>query len=866
MTDQQLRDELHRIAEGAPTAYVPSDLFARGRRAHLRSVALVVGSIAAVVALVAGTAALAPTRDSAEVDPARARTDLAVPDTIYATPSWLAEAEEGRYTHADDLEQDLAIGVGAIAYVQPAEDSNTAVAVVIDADDGDYHPLDLPDFIGLDPYWEKGTGEGFEHRPLALSPDGRELAWAWGKGRDAGSDSRIVPGGVRIADLTTGQVTEWDLSRDASTYVSDLEWSDGGERLLWVGSQMDRWDYQSYVPGDPIAGVIDPTSASVNFYGGKFHGGNVSIWAVSDNGTIAFNGAFDSGDLQIQPPGSETAAVALPAKAAIGEPLIFDGADLYVSTEDGLAQLDGTGSTYNAPNALPLQLIGWADEGPLVTSSSSTGEVYIGQLGTSEDARVLIEFDDAGHVASTVSVAYALIDADSATVQRGKPHFLPPWVKTAAPWLIVGGLAVAIWWRRHRSSAAAERNVQPATRRVISAVAVVAIVTLLVGVVAGVMFIDPAAFTSGSNEQDDADGLVTIPSTITADTPRPSQAVIPREIRWTDDPDKAVPVSDSLAVGRATLAFTDNSLVTDDGGTVVVITEGGDYRRLTVPGVGEFWTALEEQSIELSPNGLRLAYVTEDPGLNVVDLETGEVSEHPLELNGDRITSFSWSPDSNWLVWHSNYQDQTAGRIAPDGTTEPLPPGNWANAGIGSDGAVVVRTDSGTRVWPEGAADLPGTAREGMSTWVGSGVPVDGVDDPGVRSIGLDPSLDVDLAIGRNPSVRGVDVDARSLIGVAGWIADGTPLIVTSGDDGNDLRTVFPDGGTEVIAHLDFPVTQLSIATALPADLAVMAPDPAWTRTDPLPMILLVAGATGIAGFFVWRRIRDGRRDRRAGL
>ena len=874
MTDQQLRNELHRIAEGAPTAYVPADTFARGRRAHRRSVALLVGTVAGAVALVAGAIALAPTRNSADVDPARSRADLAVPDTIYATPTWLAESEDGRYSHADDLERDLAIGVGAIAYVQPAEDSNTGVAVVIDADDGDYHPLDLPDFIGLDPYWENGTGEGFGHRPLALSPDGRQLAWAWGTGRDAGTDS-MVPGGVRVADLTTGEVIEWDLMTtwcpsascdDRGTYVSDLEWSEGGQQLLWTGSRMDEWNYQAYVPDAPVAGVIHPASTSLTPYKGQIAAlGDRSAWAVSDDGAIAFNGDLGP-DIHLQAADSEPSPLTRPENASAGAPILLHGNELYISTDDGLARLDGTGSTYAAPNALPLQLLGWVGEAPLITSSSDTGDAYIGQLGTSKNARVLIAFDDVGHLAGTVSVAYALIEADGTnpTVHRGKPHFLPPWVKTAMPWLIVGGLALAIWWRRHRSSATADRRVRPSMRRGPSTVTVVAVVTLLVGLVAAVR-IDPDAFTTGRNGPDDLDRLVAIPATYGADAASPSQAVIPREIRWADAPKKAVPVSDSLAVGRATLAFTDDSLLIADGGSVVVITEDGDYRRLRLPGVGEFWTALEEQSVELSPNGLLLAYVTENPGLNVLDLETGEVSEHALNIDGT-VTSFAWSPSSEWLVWDSNYENRAAGRIAPDGTSTPLPSGNWANAGIGNDGTVAVRTESGTRMWPEGATDLPGTARESMSTWVGSGAPVDGIEDLGVRSIGLDSSLDVDLAIGRDPSIRGVDVDARSLVGVAGWMADGTPLIVTTGDDGNDLRTVFSDGGTEVIAHLDFPVTQLTIATALPADLPVTPPDPAWARTDPLPMILLIAGATGIAGLLVWRRIRHGRRDRRAGL
>ncbi|GGU23270.1 WD40 repeat domain-containing protein [Nocardioides albus] len=873
MTDQQLRDELHRIAEAAPEAYVPADIFVRGRRAHRRSVVIAIGAISAAIAFIAGSVALSPTRDSAEIDPARGYAGLAVADTLYAAPTWLAESEDGRYTHADDLEQDLAIGVGAIAYVQPAEDSNTAVPVVVDADDGDYHPLDLPDFIGLDPYWENGIGEGFGHRPLALSTDGRQLAWAWGRGRSAPEDAP-VPGGVRVADLTTGNVVEWNLATsscpatncdDRGVYVSDLKWSDGGTKLLWAGSRMDRWDDESYVPGNAVAGVIDPGTTSATALAGIVDRViYLSTWAVADDGTIAFSDGFGSGAVQLRSPSGDATKVALPINASAGEPVQFRGSELYIVTDAGMAPLDGSGATYARPNGSQIGPIGWAGDAPLITAFGNTGGVRIVQLGTSgDDARVLIECDDAGSVVDTVSVAYALIDPDAAdpTVSRIPPIFLPPWLKTTAFYLFIGLIAVALWrWRRRT------RAVRP-SRRTANPEAVVMFVVLS-GLVAALLFQSSATFTFDLSP-DEPGGVVAIPSATSTSAPGPTRAVIPQDIRWTESPEKYVPLSDSLAVGRATLAFPDQALVVD-GGSAVVLTVDGKYHRLRLPGVGEAWSMMEEQGVRLSADGTRMAYVTEDKSLNVIDLESGKVTEHPLEIDG-RVTSFSWSPNSKWLVWDSDYEHRAAGRIAPDGTAEPLPRGRWEHAGIGDDGTVVVRNESGTKIWPGSATDLPGTGQEGLSTWVGADTPVDGVDHPGVRSIGWDSGRNIDLAIGRNPSVRGVDVDGRDLIGVAGWLADGTPLIVTSDGDGQDLRTASPDGETQVVAHLDHRVTRLTIATALPADLAVTAPDQDWTwtsqlSTNDLPTVLLAAAVIGLAVFVVWLWVRSARRGRRGEL
>ncbi|EGD44710.1 hypothetical protein NBCG_00961 [Nocardioidaceae bacterium Broad-1] len=845
MTDQQLREELHRIAERAPEVYVPTDTFARGRRAHRRSVVIAVSTISAAVALIAGSIALAlaPHRDSAEVDPARGDIELAVPDTVYAAPTWLAETEDGRYVNVGKLEHDLAIGAGAIAYAQPAQDSNGAVAVVVDADDGDYHPLALDDFIGLDPYWQNSYGDDGGHRPLALSPDGTHLAWSWGLGRDAAPDSQPASGGVRIADLTTGEISEWDLSYDGSTYVTDVEWSEGGNQLLWTGLQMDRWDSAAYVPADAAAGVITYASAVVTTYSGGGMMTDLSLWAVSDDGTIAFNRASDSA-LHVQRPSGEITPLARPENASA--PIIFHGSDLYVTTEDGLAHVDGSGPTYPSPNKMPLVPVGWVGDGPLFKLHGQN-DVYFGQTWAVEDATggediggtSLIAVDgDANTVVDTISIAYALIDAASIkhpTVHRSKPFFMPLWAGTALFWLVAVVVVGALWRR---------------ARRVLLVVGVLAALIVLVG---ALFLIDTTGVFSRGDAEEGSGGTIEIASA-SPGTEAPSRAVVPQSIHWTDNPRSDIPVSESLAVGRAILAFSDEVGAIEDEGIAVVVTAEGDYQRLRLPGVEGTSNILMARPILLSPDGTHLAYVTEEPSVNVLDLETGEVAPHPVTLGGDEITSIAWSPDSTWLVWHSDYEDQRAGRITPDGTVEPLPGGDWANAGIGNDGTVAASTASGTRFWPEDdAADLPGAGQEGQSTWVGTGTTEDGRDD--VRTIESDLSTRVDFTIG--PTGRGVDVDGRRLVEVAGWLADGTPLIMTASDDGSDLRTVADDGSTEVVAEIDYRVHMLSIATALPDDVAVKTPDTEWAEPSPLRWLPPI-GAIGavVTGFLIWGHIR----------
>lgn len=284
MTDRQLRDELHRIAEGAPEAYVPTDLFIRGRRAHRRSVALTIAASAVVIALVAGIAsALTAGHTDRSLQPAEPVGPV-LPSTIYLAPEWLTERDgtsgPSGYSHAHEMEGDLRLGVSAAAYLVSTHQSS--VPVVVDGD-GDYHLLDLPGFVGSgDAWW------GLQ-RTVALSPDGRRLAWGYVEYtspthvENGMKRVRIAESGVRVADLRSGRVQEWNLSDllDEDHSVWGLGWSPDSETVLYVADPQSGWSYEwdkttSGSGGspvmDPVAGVLTLDGSGAVGWKGDLHG------------------------------------------------------------------------------------------------------------------------------------------------------------------------------------------------------------------------------------------------------------------------------------------------------------------------------------------------------------------------------------------------------------------------------------------------------------------------------------------------------------------------------------------------------------------------------------------------------------------
>ncbi|WP_183094210.1 hypothetical protein [Nocardioides stalactiti] len=272
MTGEQLRDELARIAEGAPEVHVPDDLYRRGRRATTRARVAVAAAAVACLGLIAGVAVPLVAHHDVEFADSD---ELAVPDRIYAPPS-----------HMTDLEDDLEVGVAAGAFVTDA-----LIPVVVEADSGTYHLLDLEGF----------TQGGFFRTRLgfALSPDGEQLAWAYADDVESGHR----PSGIRVADLSTGRVREIRVDQDRAVLIHDLAWSTQGGWLAWLGVEMEQWDTDGVSSGKrTVGGIVREGQSSATYQvvagrnanrvfeqdgGQTIDGGATSAVAVSDTGKLA---------------------------------------------------------------------------------------------------------------------------------------------------------------------------------------------------------------------------------------------------------------------------------------------------------------------------------------------------------------------------------------------------------------------------------------------------------------------------------------------------------------------------------------------------------------------------------------------------
>ncbi|GAA1477792.1 hypothetical protein GCM10009623_22380 [Nocardioides aestuarii] len=379
MTD--LREELTRIAERAPSPRpydAAHDAWRRGRRARRRDRAVVLGVVAAVLVVVGGTASLlvtAPTRiaPAAPVDaPAAVPTDLrAVPDHVLADPAFRTS--------------DLAIGVQAAAF------TSGGLPVAVSATDGSYRILDLPG-------WNAPGGASPSHR-VALSPDGRQLAWAY---LDPDGET-----GVRTVTLEDGTVREIPVvpanEPGPQQEVLAVTWSPDSGWLVWASGVIETEGWVSHgrvAPGssstrpwparpdttavlagdDAVRGLLHPGHISVNDDEARIAGFTIQrvleptpVAAMSPDGTrvavgsttpngavdvvdlnrmrvrLAYFGGYDEGQTTYAPLGwlgADTIAVAADV-ASRGTDIVLvpapgnrrDGEAVVARVEDGVADL-----------------------------------------------------------------------------------------------------------------------------------------------------------------------------------------------------------------------------------------------------------------------------------------------------------------------------------------------------------------------------------------------------------------------------------------------------------------------------------------------------------------------------------------------
>ncbi|GAA1943100.1 hypothetical protein [Nocardioides hwasunensis] len=201
-----LRTTFRRLADSAEPLPVSDDLWQRAQASRRRGQVLVAAAVLAIIASVTWSAVLLGCGDR---EARTASTDTvpggAIPSRIDDVPADLP------------VTTDLAVGRSSVAFLSPT----SMRPVVIGAEDGRYRQLDLPD-------GPTETGK------LALSPDGKHLAWA-------------VLGRIHVIDLETGEGTFFPAN-DEHRDVDTLAWTPGSDHLLWTGTDRDGKDSGGLLP------------------------------------------------------------------------------------------------------------------------------------------------------------------------------------------------------------------------------------------------------------------------------------------------------------------------------------------------------------------------------------------------------------------------------------------------------------------------------------------------------------------------------------------------------------------------------------------------------------------------------------------
>ncbi|CAM3569658.1 hypothetical protein [Nocardioides zeicaulis] len=266
--DQDLRTTLHRLADASEPLPVDDDLWGRARAAQRRSRVVLAAAVVAVVVAVGGGVALWPTGDREARTAAQEVPGGAIPSRI-EDPGDL------------ESESNLSLGRASAAFI-----SESSEPVVITAADGLPHQLGLAGWVanGSDP------DEIQVNQSLALSPDGRRLAWQAADDQDGRAT-------VGVLDLASGETSTFHpLPPRAGLRLREMSWSPDSAWLVFIADDSPEvW-----------VGRLRPGSDHDNRANQLV--GNVASVAVDPSGTIVLSRA--SGALERIHPAGDIATIA----------------------------------------------------------------------------------------------------------------------------------------------------------------------------------------------------------------------------------------------------------------------------------------------------------------------------------------------------------------------------------------------------------------------------------------------------------------------------------------------------------------------------------------------------------------------------
>jgi hypothetical protein len=377
--DADLRTTLHRLADTATPLPVGDDLWQRGRAARRRGQVLAIAAVLAILASVGGVATLVTTTDRE----ARTASSEEVPGG--AIPSRILDPTQD-LSGVPDLESDLRIGRASVAFIP-----SSGIPVVIGANDGAYHLLDLPGLLA-------GA------TPFVVSPDGRRLAWA-------------TPDRLRVADLETGDVLDFAHNGGSGADVTTILWLPDSTELRWVGRAR----------GQAVMGQLDVTAPS----------------------EVA--GVYRAVGRGIPSPGADVIARATDG-TAVAVPFLTRGEGPGSGPSNEVLQRTLPADLY--PDGASVTPLGWADDHLVVAQVYGPPGSYVeGQhlvLFTSPDRpesewTYRIVARDIPQNAVPLSIAVDLIpDLDGTSAQQLTHDFDRPADQRDISWMIGLGVAAAI--------------------------------------------------------------------------------------------------------------------------------------------------------------------------------------------------------------------------------------------------------------------------------------------------------------------------------------------------------------------------------------------------------------------------------------